>query len=148
MKFVFVFNPVAGRGGHERFCGKLLMIPLKKRTVNFTSRRVAATRLPMVRSWCEKHPDEPVQFIACGGDGTINEVINGMVDAKNAILSVYPCGSGNDLGQELRRRKLFPWNVDALLSAPTRKMDLFRIGDRYCGNVTNFGFDYDSRRNR
>ena len=49
-----------------------------------------------VRSWCEKNTPEEVRVIACGGDGTINEVFNGAVGHPNASVTCYPCGSGND----------------------------------------------------
>ncbi len=34
--------------------------------------------------------------IAMGGDGTVNEVINGITDPKNTVFGMIPCGSGND----------------------------------------------------
>ena len=47
-----------------------------------------------VRAWCAQHLGEAVRFIACGGDGTINEVFNGAVGQENVSVSCYPCGSG------------------------------------------------------
>jgi diacylglycerol kinase (ATP) len=140
MKFVFIFNPVAGRGGHDEILRQAIESSSEKDNCEFYVTRNRGDATAHVRNWCATHPTEPVQFIACGGDGTVNEVINGMVGAKNAVLSIYPCGSGNDLVKTFGGVNAF-LNVDALLSAPTRKMDLFRIGDRYCGNVANFGFD-------
>ena len=37
-----------------------------------------------------------VRFYACGGDGTIHQVVNAIYGYPNASLSVVPCGTGND----------------------------------------------------
>ena len=39
---------------------------------------------------------EDIRLYACGGDGTLNEVINGAVGFENAVVTHYPRGSGND----------------------------------------------------
>ncbi len=38
-----------------------------------------------------------MRIYACGGDGTVNEVANGVYGHANAALGVIPIGSGNDL---------------------------------------------------
>lgn len=43
----------------------------------------------------------PLQLIIVGGDGTANEVINGLVSYHNIILGIVPSGSGNDLAHAL-----------------------------------------------
>lgn len=40
------------------------------------------------------------KIIAVGGDGTLNEVLNGIVDT-NAALGVLPCGTGNDFARTI-----------------------------------------------
>ena len=81
-----------------------------------------------------------MRFIACGGDGTINEVFNGAVGQKNVSVSCYPCGSGNDFVKAFGGAELF-LDIAKLITAPTRKLDLLKVGDRYSNNVVNFGFD-------
>lgn len=39
---------------------------------------------------------ESLRFYACGGDGTVNEVANGIIGYDNAAMSVIPVGTGND----------------------------------------------------
>jgi diacylglycerol kinase (ATP) len=93
-----------------------------------------------IRNWCAQHPDARVRFYACGGDGTLNEVANGVVGQKNASLGCYPCGSGNDFVKYYGGKKTF-FNLEELLEAPEEYIDLMRVGDRYAINATHFGFD-------
>ena len=78
-------------------------------------------------------------FVACGGDGTVNEVASGMVGDPRKYLAVLAMGTGNDFV------KYYPDHdfnsIQALVSGNPTKLDIMKIGDRYSINVTNFGFD-------
>ena len=78
-------------------------------------------------------------IVAVGGDGTIHEVINGLVGQK-AVLGILPLGSGNDLvrglGLPFHREKAF----DLLLTGKTRFIDLGKMGDVYFHNGISIGF--------
>ena len=49
-----------------------------------------------VKEYITEHPGEELRFYACGGDGTLFEVINGASGASNVEISCVPVGSGND----------------------------------------------------
>ena len=49
--------------------------------------------------------DDPIYLIVVGGDGTINEVLNGIADFDRVRLGVIPTGSGNDFGRNLKLPK-------------------------------------------
>ena len=49
--------------------------------------------------------DAPVYLLVVGGDGTINEVLNGITDFDRVRLGVIPTGSGNDFGRNLKLPK-------------------------------------------
>lgn len=49
--------------------------------------------------------EEPVYLLVVGGDGTINEVLNGITDFDKVRLGVIPTGSGNDFGRNLKLPK-------------------------------------------
>ena len=49
----------------------------------------------IVKKACEENPGY-TRIYACGGDGTLNEAVSGMVGAENAALCPVPIGSGND----------------------------------------------------
>ncbi len=140
MKYVFILNPLAGVGANETRLRKAIdsLDEVDDCELYVTKHPQDATSY--VKKWCEKHPGEIVRFIACGGDGTINEVFNGAVGHENVSVSCYPCGSGNDFVKVFGGAEKF-LDVSALIHAPEKKIDLLRIGNRYSVNVVNFGFD-------
>jgi YegS/Rv2252/BmrU family lipid kinase len=78
--------------------------------------------------------------VAAGGDGTVNEVINGLVGTQTA-LAVLPIGTVNvwvrELGLPLQPRAA----ATALLGAQVRAIDLGKAGDRYFLLMAGVGFD-------
>lgn len=57
-----------------------------------TKKQGHATEL--AKKLCET--GEALRFYACGGDGTVNEVANGIIGYDNAAMTVIPVGTGND----------------------------------------------------
>lgn len=140
MKYYFIINPLAGEGkSQNRIADEIAKSPNKADCEIYVTRH-SNDATAFVRKICEAHKGEEMRFIACGGDGTINEVFNGAVGYENVSVSCYPCGSGNDLVKSFGGVEKF-LNVQALIDAPTQKLDLLKVGDRYSDNVTNFGFD-------
>ena len=78
--------------------------------------------------------------IAAGGDGTINEVINGLAGSHTA-LGVLPVGTVNvwarEIGFPLQPRA----TTEALLQAHVRQIDLGRAGERFFLLMAGIGFD-------
>ena len=139
MKHIFIINPAAGKDNSFQNIKKIL--ELKKVEVDY---ELYETQAPgdataYIRKYCTEHK-EPVRFYACGGDGTLNEVVNGVVGFEHASMSCYPCGSGNDFVKYYGGKKVF-WNLEELLNAPEDYIDLMRVGNKYAINATHFGFD-------
>lgn len=78
--------------------------------------------------------------VACGGDGTINEVVNGIA-GTSAKLGVIPVGTGNDFAIAMN----IPVDPEAacrvLLRGNSRRVDLCRVNGRYFINAFGTGFD-------
>ena len=79
-------------------------------------------------------------LVAIGGDGTVNEVLNGMPDPSRP-LGVLPVGTANVLAMELRLPKSVEAAADALAAGRTRELAIGRCGEQrfllFCG----FGVD-------
>ncbi|MFO7822214.1 MAG: diacylglycerol kinase family lipid kinase [Lentisphaeria bacterium] len=78
--------------------------------------------------------------VAAGGDGTVNEVLNGMVHSETE-LAILPLGTTNVLAREVglhRRRKLM---VDTILNGRAEKVHVGRANDHYFLSMAGIGFD-------
>ena len=140
MNYIFIVNPLAGNGQAEaQIRSALEGIAERGRCEIYVTKGPGDART-YVKQWCAGHPGEEVRFIACGGDGTMNEVCSGAVGQDYVSVTCYPCGSGNDFVKSFGGAEKF-LNIPALLRAPVRKLDLLKAGDHYSDNVINFGFD-------
>ncbi len=142
MKHIFVHNPIAGKNSIKAV--EALREHLKqydgRLDYEFYSTSAPGDATTFVRERCNAEPDTELRFYACGGDGTANEVLHGVMGAPNASMTCYPCGSGNDFVKYYGGADRF-LDVDALLNAKEHRIDVMRIGDRYSMNVINFGFE-------
>ena len=139
MKHIFMINPAAGKeNSYEEIRAALdaLETPVDYELYETQAPGDATT---YVREYCRTH-SEPTRFYACGGDGTLNEVVNGVVGFEHAALGCYPCGSGNDFVKYYGGKRVF-LNIKELVEAPDEYIDLMRVGDKYAINATHFGFD-------
>lgn len=68
---------------------------------------------------------EEVYLYACGGDGTLNEILQGTVGHPNAAIGCVPCGSGNDYVRNFGTQAQF-LDLDAQLAAQPFATDVIR----------------------
>ena len=80
--------------------------------------------------------------VAVGGDGTINETAQGLINT-NAALGVVPAGSGNGFARNLKIPLKPREAIEALKSPEFRQMDAGRINEHYFFNVAGAAFDAD-----
>ncbi len=78
--------------------------------------------------------------VATGGDGTVNEVLNGIVGTQ-ACLAVVQGGKGNDFARAVNMPKDVEKACRCLLRAEIQAIDLGRVMDRYFINSVGVGFD-------
>ena len=141
MKHIFVVNPQAGGRDHTASIAARLQQMEADTELYRTERALDATRY--VAQWCDDHPGVAVRFYACGGDGTLNEVVGGAVGREGVAVGCLPCGSGNDFVRYWPDRDFH--DVKALVEGQPVKVDVMEIrsslSTRYCLNTLNFGFE-------
>lgn len=79
-------------------------------------------------------------IIVVGGDGTINEVINGIY-GSDVNLGIIPVGSGNDFIKGIGIPGDFERSVKIILDGNVKKIDIGKMGNRYFPNGLGIGFD-------
>lgn len=84
---------------------------------------------------------EPLRVYACGGDGTANEAMHGLIGCRNAALGVIPVGTGNDYVRSLPAATEDFLNIDKMLHGTMMTVDLLKCEDRYALNVISVGYD-------
>lgn len=139
MKHVFIINPAAGKENSFERIRKTLESLNEDTDYELYETQAPGDATAYIRNFCERYR-EPVRFYACGGDGTLNEVVNGAVGYPHASVGCYPCGSGNDFVKYYGGKKVF-WNLEELIHAKEEYIDLMRVGNKYSINATHFGFD-------
>ena len=79
--------------------------------------------------------------VACGGDGTLNEVVSGLLSAGHTVpLGYLPCGSTNDFAASLGLPRGLMRACEAVAAGSPRTLDMGRFGpDRYFTYVASFG---------
>jgi YegS/Rv2252/BmrU family lipid kinase len=80
-------------------------------------------------------------IVAAGGDGTVNEVINGMVNIKTTPLAVIPVGTTNVLAKELALPKKAKTLAEIILKGLAKPVYLGRLNDRRFSMMVGVGYD-------
>ena len=142
--YTLIVNPTSGRGAAMKQFAKIESV-LRERSLEYTIER-AAKPMDAARIARAAAAGQSQGIIAVGGDGTLFEIINGMIGSDVPLLFVS-CGTGNDF---VRTLKLPKDPVEALkcqLDAPTGRIDVGKMNDFYFLNVAGSGFDVDVLRN-
>lgn len=93
-----------------------------------------------VSLYCDLHKGLEVCFIACGGDGTVNEVATGLVGADEfKSMAIMAYGTGNDFIKYYEGRDFK--SLARLFAGERRRVDILRINNSFSLNVCYFGFD-------
>ena len=101
--------------------------------------------IPFLKEYLKKEKDT-VRVYACGGDGTIHEVVNGVVGADNAEVAIVATGTGNDFVKIYGGKERFQ-DLPSLIKGEAHPIDVSELtgegveGPIYSVNVINFGFD-------
>ena len=129
MKHLFIINPAAGKYDHSAELSEKIRSSCTERGLDFiiqTSQKPGDCTA-ITREAAES--GEQYRVYACGGDGTLNEVVNGAAGYPNAAVTNVPTGTGNDFLKLFGRdwRALFS-NPEALARGPEAEFDLIDCG--------------------
>ena len=137
MSIKLIINPAAGRGKAFKLSEKVIH-EFEKRGTDFEYEYTTNPRhaVDISREASTKFQ----KVIAFGGDGTVNEVGEGLV-GSNAIFGVIPLGSGNDFANEIGMPANISDAVDIILSDDFHTIDIIKVNDRVSLNTAGVGFN-------
>lgn len=140
MKHLFIINPAAGsRNRTEEYSAEIHKI-CRARNLDYEV-RVSTAPGECARIAREAaQTGEEVRIYACGGDGTLNEVVSGAAGWDNAAVTVFSGGSGNDFVKLFDEPKAF-FDLHRLMDAQEATFDLIRCNDDLALNICSVGLD-------
>ncbi len=145
-----ILNPIAGRGASKK---ALPEIESHLHTLGFDYDLLITEKPGHGIKLAEQAGEKGCEtVIAVGGDGTANEVINGLMNAANnkkiiSKLAILPVGRGNDFSYGMGVPQDLKSACKILVEGQSRKIDIGFVkgGDypqgRYFGNGVGIGFD-------
>ena len=140
MKHIFIVNPAAGKSDRTAEYREMIDAAFAPRGLSYELLVSGAPGECRTLARQAAQSGEEVRLYACGGDGTLNEVINGVVGYDNAAVTHFPGGSGNDTIKIFDDPAAFT-SIERLLDAEEARFDLIRCNDSYALNVLSIGFD-------
>jgi len=143
MKHLFIINPAAGG-----ISGRLADIENEIRTlaeelgapyeIYVTTAEMDATR----KVAADAETGGKLHVYACGGDGTLNECVNGAAKRENVAVTNYPRGTGNDFIRTFGKEDMDRFrDLRALVNGTVRPIDLIDCNGRYGISICSVGID-------
>ena len=135
----FIVNCRSGKGlGHKTL--KKLCDYCYKHNLAFTAHTTGAPKhaTEIAKKLCDSGAET---IIAVGGDGTFNEVLNGIIDFEKTTLGFIPAGRGNDYARACKLSLKPIAALQAILRGKICYSDYIEIGDKRCLNVAGTGLD-------
>ena len=141
MKHVFIINPNAGKYDSRQRIYDMADALREKHGLDvqciLTKKQGHATEL--ARRLCDS--GEELRFYACGGDGTANEVANGVIGYDNAAMTVIPVGTGNDFLKNFGGAAPLFADAENLWDGPQFPMDAIDVNGRIALTIACSGID-------
>ena len=140
MKHLFIINPAAGSRNRTVEASAVIHKICRSRGLDYEIRVSTApgecTRIAREAAQTGRQ----LRIYACGGDGTLNEVMAGAAGYPNAAITVFSGGSGNDFVKLFDDPKAF-FDLERLLDAEEVEFDLIRCNDDLSMNICSVGLD-------
>jgi len=140
MKHLFIINPAAGSRNQTEIYRKQIAEVCEKKGLDYSVQVSAAPGRCYKIARRAAETGEEYRIYACGGDGTLNEVVNGAAGFPNVSVTTFAGGSGNDFARMFSQPEAFR-DLERLLDAEEVEFDLIRCNDDYSLNICSVGFD-------
>lgn len=133
-----IYNPTAGR---EIFKRRIADVLQKLEQAGYEASCHATTGAGDATAAARTAVERKYDVVICsGGDGTINEVVNGLAEQEyRPKLGIIPTGTTNDFARALHIPRDIDAAVDVIVQGDTIPMDIGRMNDNYFINIAGGG---------
>lgn len=129
MRSIFVFNPESGKGKLKKY-ENFIIENLSKKYGEIDC--VETTHSGHAQELAKQSVGKYDYFFVAGGDGTLNEVVNGFGNhEQKPVLGYLPCGTVNDIARSLGISRNIKKAVKQLLDGEIFNHDTFKVNDKY-----------------
>ena len=140
MTHLFIINPAAGSRDRTKEYSRTIEKVCGERGLEY---RIAVSSAPgecarLAREAAQS--GEEYRIYACGGDGTLNEVVAGAAGCSNVSVTAFSGGSGNDFTKLFDDPDAFR-DLNRLLDCQEVELDLIRCNEDLCLNICSVGLD-------
>ena len=136
-KMLFIMNPFSGMRRANRYLADIISLFNQadyEVNIHMTSGHDDATQ------FAQRHAQDVDLVVCCGGDGTLNETITGMVRCgATAPIGYIPAGTTNDFASSLKLSTNIMQAAQDILEGEPVTYDVGRFADRYFSYVASFG---------
>ncbi len=140
MKHLFIINPAAGSRDRTADYSEVIHKLCRERGLSYDIRVSTAPGECMRFAREAADTGEEYRLYACGGDGTLNEVVQGAAGRENVAVTVFSGGSGNDFVKLFDDPQAF-FHLDRLLDAEEVTFDLIDCNGDIAMNICSVGLD-------
>lgn len=140
VKHIFIVNPVSGKKDATSAVVPGIEQKAKEAGIDFEVATTHSARhaTQLAEQYAAK--GEPVRLYAVGGDGTLNEVMQGAYPYNNAEVASVPVGSGNDFVRNYGTPEDF-LDIAALIAGSAIPIDLMQVDGGISLAITSTGLD-------
>ena len=140
MKRLFIINPAAGSRDRTKDYSEAIHKACAQRNLDYRIEISAGPGDCRQLARQAAQTGEEYRIYACGGDGTLNEVVAGAAGFQNAAVTVFSGGSGNDFVKIFDDPKAF-FHIERLLDSEETTFDLIDCNGDPALNICSVGLD-------
>jgi diacylglycerol kinase (ATP) len=137
-KFIFLVNPISGTGSRQSLPDLIAFAAKKYSTAYEILPTLASGDYGFIK---QKIAEENVtDVIICGGDGTVNNVVQGLLET-HVNFGIVPLGSGNGLALSAKISRQPVKALETIFTGQAKLIDAFSINNSFACMLCGLGFD-------
>ncbi len=138
-RYFVIYNPTSGKELAARKIFNVAETIMELKDIEFTfhaTKKKGDGEQAAIRACAEGYDT----IISCGGDGTVHEVVNGIMKSScKCKLAIMPAGTINDFATQIKMPKTYSSFASLLMKQEYKTIDVGKINDDYFVNVVGGG---------